>query len=247
MKADLERFEEIVARERRRLYLADHANGAKFDKATRRLFALLYHEAFHSYAATFVYPPLPAADVRAGKGTGELPRWLNEGLAQLFEGAVVEGTELRVGLPDAERLEKVQDLLRGKGTAAGLVPVADLLRAGKDSFLAAHDDQRTAADRAYLTSWAITYWLTFDRREVGAQGVREVPGRGELRRGPGRGVRAVGRNRRAVGREGTARLLCCGSGWTGRSPRRPARRSRDFAQPRRRVRLAGAVAGGSAG
>lgn len=173
MKPDLERFEEIVARERRRLYLADHANGVKFDKATRRLFALLYHEAFHSYAATFVYPPLPATDVRTGKGTGELPRWLNEGLAQLFEGAVVEGTELRVGLPDTERLEKVQDLLRGKGSPAGLVSVADLLRAGKDSFLAAHADQRTAADRAYLTSWALTYWLTLDRRAVGTREFEE--------------------------------------------------------------------------
>lgn len=173
MKADLERFEEIVARERRRLYLADHANGMKFDKATRRLFALLYHEVFHSYAATFVYPPLSVVDVRAKKGTGELPRWLNEGLAQLFEGAVVEGTELRVGLPDAERLEKVQGLLRGKGSPAGLVPVADLLRAGRDSFLAAHADQRTAADRAYLTSWAITYWLTFDRRAVGTREFEE--------------------------------------------------------------------------
>ncbi|HET6573325.1 MAG TPA: DUF1570 domain-containing protein [Fimbriiglobus sp.] len=171
--ADLERFEEIVRRERRRVYLADHANGRKFDEATRRLFALLYHEAFHAYTATFVYPPLSAADVRAGQGTGELPRWLNEGLAQLFEGAVVEGTELRVGPPDAKRLEAAQDLLRGMGSPAGLVPLADLLRAGKDSFLTVHADQRSVADRAYLTSWALTYWLTFDKQAVGTGAFEE--------------------------------------------------------------------------
>lgn len=171
--ADLERFEEIVRRERRRVYLADHANGAKFDEATRRLFALLYHEAFHSYAAAFVYPPLPVADVRAGKGTGELPRWLNEGLAQIFEGAVVEGTELRVGVPDPKRLEAVQGLLGGKGSPAGPVTLADLLRAGKDSFLATHDDQRSAADRAYLTSWAVTRWLNFEKRAVGTRGFED--------------------------------------------------------------------------
>lgn len=170
-RADLDRFLDAAAKERRRIRAAEHANGALFDAATRQLFALLYHEAFHSYAANFVYPPLPAADVRAGKGTGELPRWLNEGLAQLFETAVLEAGELRVGHADAKRLERVHDRLRGKGgkPPVGLVPVADLLRAGRDRFLAAHADDRDGADQSYLTSWAATYYLTFEKRAVGTK------------------------------------------------------------------------------
>lgn len=167
--AELRRFLDTVGRERRRVVAADRANSARFDTATSRLFALLYHEAFHSYAATFVYPPLSTADVAAGKGTGELPRWVNEGLAQIFETAVVEAGELRVGHADAARLNRVRELLRGTGgmPPAGLVSVRELLRAGKDAFLAAHADQRNAADRVYLTSWAVTFHLTFERRAVG--------------------------------------------------------------------------------
>jgi hypothetical protein len=60
----------------------------------------------------------------------------------------------------------VKDWLRGKNGQA-LVPLADLLTTGKDAFLASHADQKAAADRAYLTSWALAYHLTFDRRVIG--------------------------------------------------------------------------------
>jgi hypothetical protein len=169
---ELDRHLAVVAKERKRVAAADRANGAKFDQAAARLFAVLYHEAFHAYVSTFVYPPLPPVDVKAGKGCGALPRWLNEGLAQVFETAVVEAGELRVDHADEDRLKRVKERIKGGG-AGGLVPLSDLLTAGKESFLAHHAAEAAAADRAYLTSWALAYYLTLDRRAIGTQKFRE--------------------------------------------------------------------------
>lgn len=164
--AELEQFLKPVERERKRVRDADLANGQKFDQATARLFAILYHEAFHAYVGTFVYPPLKPDDVKAGKGTGELPRWLNEGMAQVFQTAVVDAGELRADAPNPERLARIKDWLKGKN-GGRLVPLGDLLTTGKDAFLTSHADQKSAADRAYLTSWALAYYLTFSRHLIG--------------------------------------------------------------------------------
>ncbi len=162
-KPELDRHLAVVQRERDRLREADRQNSLAFDRATRRLFALLYHEAFHSYLATSVYPPATPEEVRAGRGPGELPRWLNEGLAQVFETAVVEAGELRVGHADAERLERAQALFRAKPPPS----VTEVLRAGPEQYLAAHSGQKSDASRAYLVSWAVTFHLTFERRALG--------------------------------------------------------------------------------
>jgi hypothetical protein len=79
---------------------------------------------------------------------------------------VVEAGELRADSPDRERLNRVKYWLKGKN-GGSLVSLSDLLVIGKDAFLTSHADQKAAADRAYLTSWALAYYLTFERRLIG--------------------------------------------------------------------------------
>ncbi|HTU91673.1 MAG TPA: DUF1570 domain-containing protein, partial [Gemmataceae bacterium] len=146
LKADL-------VEQRRRIHDAEKSNQETCARARRRLFQRLFHEAFHAYLLNFVYPPRD----------GELPRWLNEGLAQIFETAVFEVGELRIGHADQERLDAVRQALAKNA----LLPLADLLRSGAKQFQVAHDGDKQISDRYYLVSWALAFYLTFDRKLLG--------------------------------------------------------------------------------
>lgn len=124
-----------------------------FQVATRQLFRTLYHEAFHAYLANFVYRSSEA----------DVPRWLNEGLAQVFETAFVEAGELRVGHADKERVARVQAALKKDE----VVPLVDLLRSGPKQFVVVHAGDEATSDRYYLTSWALAFYLTFERKLLG--------------------------------------------------------------------------------
>lgn len=148
-----ERLVKQVQESRKAIAAANAQNNLLFRTATARLFEMLYHEAFHAYLANFVYREDPA----------DVPRWLNEGLAQIFETALVEAGELRVGHADKERLERVKAAVR-KGE---LIALADLLEAGPKQFLVAHVTDQQVSDRTYLGSWALAFHLTFERRLLG--------------------------------------------------------------------------------
>jgi hypothetical protein len=142
-----------LQQDRQKIKKACEENEKTFHRVTENLFQMLYHEAFHAYLANFVYRP----------GEVEVPRWLNEGLAQIFETAILEAGELRADAPDPKRLAQAKLALRKQG----LVPLIDLLRSGPEQFLVNHAGQRQLSDRYYLTSWALAYYLAFQRKLLG--------------------------------------------------------------------------------
>jgi len=130
-------------------------NNAAFKQAQRRLFQRLYHEAFHAYLASAVYP----------RKEGEVPRWLNEGLAQIFETAIFEVGELRIGHADAVRLKAVKLALEKKE----LLSVSELLGSGPKQFQVERQGDKQLSDQHYLASWALAFYLTFDRKVLGTK------------------------------------------------------------------------------
>jgi hypothetical protein len=136
-------YEQVMAR----LDLVEAQNDAQFAEVTREMFTRLYHEAFHAYVQNYVYPEPDA----------HLPRWLNEGLAQIFESGQFEADTLRIDAPDPIRLSRLQVELAGPKPLL----LADVLTADEQDFLAGHAGR--SGDRCYLYSWGLAYYLTFEK------------------------------------------------------------------------------------
>jgi hypothetical protein len=134
---------------RRRIAAIDRRNAARFDEVAGRMFKRLAHEAFHAYLETYVYP----------RQTHDVPRWLNEGLAQTFEAGLLEADSLRIDAPHVEALGRLQSDLRGRDP----LPLSELLNAGAETFLSVHERSGESASRFYYYSWGLAYYLAFDQ------------------------------------------------------------------------------------
>jgi len=130
-----------------RLDLAAAQNEAAFAKVTGQMFAQLYHEAFHAYVENYVC----AEDGRA------FPLWLNEGMAQIFETGQIEADSLRIDAPDRKRLAELKNDLRGERP----LTIQEILLADEQRFL--NPASNRSAQRYYLYSWGLAYYLVFDQ------------------------------------------------------------------------------------
>jgi hypothetical protein len=123
-------------------------NAARFEELAGQMFRRLYHEAFHAYLENHVFPA----------ASHEVPRWLNEGLAQIFEQGQLEADTLRIDAPDRATLEALQAELSG-GQPLSL---AEILSADEQAFLVTHGDAH-ASRRHYLYSWGLAWYLAFEQ------------------------------------------------------------------------------------
>ncbi|MFN0016926.1 MAG: DUF1570 domain-containing protein [Pirellulaceae bacterium] len=140
-----------------RVHEQDRRNLSRFSEVTREMFARLYHEAFHAYLDSYVYP----------QAAHHVPAWLHEGLAQVFEGGQLEGDSLRIDAPDRERLK----LLLADLNSSDPLPLARLLVAEERTFAGDHGGR--ASERHYLYAWGLSYYLVTEKNLLGSPALDE--------------------------------------------------------------------------
>ncbi len=155
----------------RNLAMADEQASAALRQASQRTFAMLYHEAFHAYLENYVYP----------HDHYDVPRWLNEGLAQIFENGRLEGDTLHFDGPAPMLLQHLRADLRSGNPLA----LDELLRSDQEGFLVTRPQDAETSHRSYLYSWGVAQYLTQDLNLLGTKAMDEyVSKRAALRRSP---------------------------------------------------------------
>lgn len=104
-------------------------------------FAVLQHEGFHQFAFHHIGP--------------DLPNWVNEGIAQYFEDAVLVGDQMYQGLANARRVAAVKASL----AARKIIPFDKLLPMSQDQWHKAVTAGSEEAAQLYDQSWSMVYFL----------------------------------------------------------------------------------------
>lgn len=146
-------WNKIVESQELKIRIAERENERQYHEQ----FRVLYHEAFHAYLQSYVFDT----------ARYNIPRWLNEGLAQVFEAGMLDAGTLRLDAPNEKALRELQiDLRRGR-----VLSIDELLQSRAETFLVAHNDSAGRANRLYLHSWGVAYYLTFQLQLLDSPGL----------------------------------------------------------------------------
>lgn len=126
----------------------DRRNQATLDTMMNQATQHLCHESFHAYVENYLYP----------QGEYEVPIWLNEGLAQLFEHAQFENGTFRIDLPPQEILASLKDRLeRDHGMS-----LQRILQTEAGSFILFENLHEGRLD--YDVAWGLAWYLVFQKQ-----------------------------------------------------------------------------------
>ncbi len=153
LAAEQRKWEDQRKAARKKIVVLDRKNAARFDEVAGQMFKRLAHEAFHAYLEVHVYP----------RQVYDVPRWLNEGLAQTFETGLLEADTLRIDVPNPAALAELQKDLRSDEP----LELSELLNAGSETFLSGHAAGAQAASRLYYYSWGLAWYLAFEQGVFG--------------------------------------------------------------------------------
>lgn len=111
-------------------------------RSRRKTFEVLQHEGFHQFAWHAI-------------GTS-LPVWLNEGLAQYFEHAVLDKDgRMTLGLTSRSRIERVKAAIN----QGDVLPIATLMRVSSEQWASVLRQKPERAKLLYAQSWSLAYFL----------------------------------------------------------------------------------------
>ena len=124
----------------------DRRDDQVFDEYAGHMIAALQHEGFHAFLDQFLFDDELA---------GHVPRWLDEGLAQYFEIATVEGRLLVLGREDRKKVAH----LRRRGREGALVPFEKMLAAGPKEYATHGIGTPEGSTDHYLQAWYLVHLL----------------------------------------------------------------------------------------
>lgn len=149
--------DEEIHRKQAEMRRVERHNDRAFERVAGQMLARLWHEGFHAYVEDYVYP----------SRTHQVPHWLNEGLATMFEEGFIDvdvdvdtaSGVFRLDAPHRAALAGLQADLAGSHPLA----LEELLAADARAFLVGSDDSPALSRRYYYYAWGLVHYLTFDR------------------------------------------------------------------------------------
>jgi len=107
----------------------------------KRIREVLKHEGFHQFVFNYI--------------GHNIPQWVNEGLAQYFQDARINGRKIKLGLVSKRRLRVLRQAYRQDA----LLPLNRVVKMSMKKWNALLNSNGSTATRMYAQSWSMVYFL----------------------------------------------------------------------------------------